>query len=71
MFYHWSELSRQVRPRLTFGLSVQRTRLYQSELTIDRGLFVAVTRGSITVKAYGFNLDGEAPFGIVALGVDF
>jgi hypothetical protein len=70
-FYNWSELSWQVRPWLALGLSTQRTRLYQTELTIERGLFVAVTRGPVTLKAYGFDLDGEAPFAILALGVDF
>jgi hypothetical protein len=70
-FYSWSELSWHARPWLSLGLSGQRTRLYQSELAIDRGLFVAVKRGPVSLKAYGFSLDGEAPFAIVALGVDF
>lgn len=70
-FYNWSELSWHARPWLTVGLSAQRTRLYQSELTIDRGLFVAVKRSPLTLKVYGFNLDGEAPFAIVSLAVDF
>lgn len=70
-FYAWSELSWQVRPWLRLGLSVQRTRLYQSELEIERGVFAAVSRGPVELLAYGFNLDGDAPFAIVALGVEF
>jgi hypothetical protein len=70
-FYAWSELSWQARPWLRLGLSVQRTRLYQSEREVDRGLLAAVSRGPVELVLYGFNLDGDAPFAIVALGVEF
>jgi hypothetical protein len=70
-FYTWSELSWQARPWLRLGLSVQRTRIYQSELEIERGFFAAVSRGPVELVVYGFNLDGDAPFAIVALGVEF
>ena len=56
---------------LRLGLSAQRTRLYESELEIERGLFAAVSRGPVELIVYGFNLDGDAPIAIVALGVDF
>ncbi len=70
-FYYWSELGWQATPWLTVGLASQRTRLFQSELSVDRGLFAAVRWEPVTLKAYGYNLDGESPFGIVALAVDF
>jgi hypothetical protein len=70
-FYYWSELGWQATPWLSLGLAAQRTRLFQSELAIDRGLFAALTWEPVTLKAYGYNLDGESPFGIVALAVDF
>jgi len=70
-FYMWSELSWQVRPWLRLGLSTQRTRVYQSELSIERGLFAAVSRGPVELTLYGFNPDGDSPFAIVALGVTF
>lgn len=70
-FSYWSELGWQPTPWLSIGLAAQRTRLYQSELSVDRALFVAVTVAPVTVKAYGFNLDGEAPFAILSLAVDF
>lgn len=69
--YTWSELSWQAQPWLRLGLAVQRTRLYESELEIERGLFAAVSRGSVELTVYGFNLDGDAPFAIIALGVEF
>jgi hypothetical protein len=70
-FYTWNELSWQATPWLRLGLSTQRTRLYQSELSIERGLFAAVSRGPVELSLYGYNLDGEAPFVIVAFGVHF
>ncbi len=70
-FYYWSELGWQATPWLTLGLAVQRTRLFQSELAIDRGLFATVSREPVTLKVYGYDLDGDSPFGIVALGVEF
>jgi hypothetical protein len=70
-FYAWTELSWQALPWLRLGLSAQRTRLYQSELEIERGVFAAVSRGPVELMVYGFNLDGDSPFAIVALGVEF
>jgi len=70
-FYNWSELSWQALPWLRLGLATQRTRMYRSELEIERGVFAALSKGSVEVSLYGFNLDGEAPFVVVALGIDF
>jgi len=70
-FYAWSELSWQATSWLRLGLSTQRTRLYHSELSIERGLFAAVNRGPVELSLYGYNLDGEAPFVILALGLHF
>ena len=70
-FYVWSQLGWQAKPWLALGLSGQRTRLYQSEFSIDRGIFAATSVGPVALTAYGFNLDGEAPFAILALGIDF
>jgi hypothetical protein len=70
-FYHWSQLSWQAQRWLAFGLSAQRTRMYRSEFSIERGVFAAATRGPVQLSVYGFNLDGDEPFAIIALGVDF
>jgi len=70
-FYVWSELSWQALPWLRLGLSAQRTRMYRSELDLERGIFAAVSRGAVELGVYGYNLDGDSPFAIVAVGVDF
>ena len=70
-FYSWSQLAWQAAPWLAVGLSAQRTRTYDSELAIERGLFATVTKGTGWLSLYGFNLDGEDPFAILAVGFDF
>jgi hypothetical protein len=69
-FYDWSQLSWDAQEWLTLGLSVQRTRMYDSELEIERGVFAAARRGPAELSVFAFNLDGEEAFAIVALGVD-
>jgi hypothetical protein len=64
-FYAWSELSWYAQPWLRFGLSVQRTRLHESEREVDRGLFVGAAWGPVELVVYAFNLDDEAPFAVV------
>jgi len=70
-FYNWSQLTWQASGWLGLGLAAQRTRLYQSELSIERAIFAAVTSGPVTLTAYGFNLDGDRPFAIVTMGIEF
>jgi len=69
-FYNWSQLSWQAQAWLALGLSAQRTRMYRSELAIERGVFASARRGPAELSVYGFNLDGDEPFAIIALGVD-
>lgn len=70
-FYNWSQLSWQAQNWLALGVSAQRTRMYQSELAIERGIFASATRPPVELSVFGFNLDGDEPFAIIALGVDF
>jgi hypothetical protein len=70
-FYSWSELGWQAWPWLRLGLAAQRTRVYESEVEIDRGAFAAVSRGPVELVVYGFNLDGDEPFAVVSLAVEF
>jgi glutathionyl-hydroquinone reductase len=51
--------------------SAQRTLLCRSEREIDRGLFVGVSRGGVELTVDGWNLDGEALYAVVALGLEF
>ena len=70
-FYNWTEFSWQAAQWLKVGLVAQRTRMFKSELAIDRGLFAAVDVGPVGISLYGFNLAADAPFVVLALAVDF
>jgi len=70
-FYNWSQLTWQASEWLGLGLATQRTRLYQSEPSIDRGILAAVTSGPVTLSVYGFNLGDDSPFAIVTVGIEF
>lgn len=70
-FYSWSQLGWQATPWLAVGASAQRTRTYDSELAIERGIFATVTKGVGSLSLYGFNFDGEDPFAILAVGLEF
>ncbi len=69
LVYTWAQLGWEAAPWLTLGLSAQRTRAYDREKSIERGVFAAARRGRVELSAFGFDL-GDDPFAIVALGVD-
>lgn len=70
-FYNWSELSLAPVEWLRFGLVTQRTRLYDSDRDLQRGLLLGFAYRATSVTAYVFNLDESCPVVVVALGVDF
>lgn len=63
-FYVWNELSVAPVEWLRFGLVAQRTRAYDQELSIDRGLLLGGSLGPATATVYWFNPDdgGESYF---------
>jgi hypothetical protein len=70
--YAWSELGFSPLERLRFGLVGQRTRLYRSDLDIQRGGFAQITFGRATLGLYVFNpTDSDDRFAILSLGGEF
>jgi len=69
--YDWFTAGWHATRWLDLGLTVQRTRTHASGLAVDRGVFVAATRRRITLSVYGLDLTGNAPFAIVALGLEY
>lgn len=69
-FYSWSELS--VYPVRTFrvGLVVQRTRLYQTDFDVQRGVLAGFSRGGIDVTGYVLNPDDD-PVIVLGVGLNF
>jgi len=70
--YAWSELGFSPVERLHFGLVGQRTRVYRSDLDIQRGGFAQITFGKATLGLYVFNpADSADRFAILSLGAEF
>ena len=70
-FYMWSELSVWPTSWLRAGLVTQRTRVYQTERDIQRGLLVGVSFKKIEGTVYFFNPGSDDHFSVVSLGVSF
>ena len=70
-FYMWSELSLWPTEWLRAGVVTQRTRVYQTERDIQRGLLVGVSFKKVEGAVYFFNPGSDDHFTVVLLGVSF
>ena len=70
-FYSWSELSVSPVDWFRFGLVGQRTRAYQTDVDIQRGLLVGFSYRKIDFTTYVFNLDRDKPTWVFSVGVSF
>jgi hypothetical protein len=70
-FYAWSELSLAPVDWGRFGLAGQRTRVYQTDHDIQRGVLVGVTYKGVELTSYVFDPDTSEPTVVVAVGVTF
>ena len=68
-FYSWSELTFAPADWLRAGLVTQRTRVYETEREIQRGLLVGVSYKNLEAATYFFNPDDSKP--VVVLSVAF
>lgn len=69
--YTWSELGWAPVGWLRAGLSVQRTKAYQTEFDIQRGFFGALSIGPWQVSAYLFNPDADTPTLVIGAAFSF
>jgi hypothetical protein len=70
-FYTWSELTLSPVDWLRFGLAVQRTRAYQTDLDVQRGFLAGLSWKTLDFTTYVFNPDQSQPTVVLALGVSF
>jgi hypothetical protein len=71
-FYTWSEATISATDWLRAGLVVQRTRAYDTELDIQRGLLIELSHGKLSFGFHWFNPDrSEAQVFAYALGYEF
>lgn len=70
-FYMWSELSFWPTEWLRAGVVAQRTRVYQTQRDIQRGLLLGFTLERLDGTVYFFNPGADDHFTVVSLGVSF
>ena len=54
-----------------FGVAVQRTKAYETEFDIQRGLFAGVSFKRANVGAYFFDAGGDRPTVVLSFGASF
>jgi len=70
-FYSWIDFTYAPKDWLWFGLSGQRTRLYQTDLDIQRGLLIGGGYKSLELTGYLYNLGFDDPFVLITLSASF
>jgi len=70
-FYTWSELTLAPTDWFRFGLVVQRTKLYNTDFDIQRGLLIGFARERANLIACIFNLDTSRPTVVLGVGLSF
>ena len=70
-FYNWSELTFGPADWFRVGLVTERTRVYETERDIQRGLLAGVTYKNLDVTTYVFNPDDSKPVVMLSVGFSF
>ena len=70
-FYNWSELTLAPVERFWFGLVTQRTRVYESDRDIERGVVAGVSFERVDLTGYVFDPDESRPWFVFAVEVTF
>lgn len=70
-YYNWADLTYSPTDWLWLGISGQRTRLYQTDLEIQRGIIVGAGFKNIELTTYSYNIGFDDPFFIITLSASF
>jgi hypothetical protein len=70
-FYSWSELTFSPVDGFHFGLVTQRTRVYEAEREIQRGLLIGFTYQRVDVTTCLFDLDTSRPTAVIGVALAF
>ena len=70
-FYNWSELGISPLAWLRGGIVLQRSRVFETPLDVQRGLFVGVTIRFVTVSLYELNAFWTTPTWVAGLSVSY
>jgi hypothetical protein len=70
-FYNWSELTLAPVDWFRFGMVTQRTRVYETDRDVQRGVLVRFSYKKVDLSAYVFNPDEDKPTFVFGLGLTF
>ena len=70
-FYTWSELSYAPVGWFRAGIVAQRTKAYQTPLSIQRGFLTGLSHKNLDFTTYVFNLGWTDPTVVITIGVRF
>jgi len=70
-FYNWSELTLAPLEWFKFGMVTQRTRAYEVDRDVQRGLLAELSYQALSLRGIIFNLDEPKPLVVVAVGLSF
>lgn len=70
-FYSWSQLTVTPADWCEVGVVTQRTRAYESERDLQRGLLLGISHGNGELSAIVFNPDDTEPLVVVAAALEF
>jgi len=70
-YYNWTDFTYSPNDWFWFGISGQRTRLYQTDLEIQRGLLLGGAFKNWEFTGYFYNPGTESPFFILTLGFSY
>ncbi len=68
-FYNWSQLAYSPWDWLELGAALQRTKVYQTALDVQRGLLIGLTHAKVNLTVVVFNPDLRYPTTVVTLEV--
>lgn len=70
-FYSWSEFTYAPLPWLNLGLVATRTRLYKTDLDLQRGIGAGIAQERFGITGYLMNAGFDAPFGYLSAWASF
>ena len=70
-FYNWSEFTFAPWDWCRIGMVTQRTRLYETDREVQRGLLIGFTIKRVDLTAYIFNPDDSKPVYVFAVALNF
>ena len=68
-FYSWSTLTYAITDWLAAGLVAERSKLVDTDFSVQRGLALEFSRASLGLALYAYNLGSDDSYAVVSLGL--